>query len=70
MFGKKRQIYYDPSEQEPVIQKSICTGETTVGFIDIATGKYHDYSKVLSEDDIAAFCRDTGIDRGDIRTVY
>ncbi len=61
---------YDPEFKEPVIHKSICTGETTVGFIDKQTGRYHDLSKVTCEADIVDFCRDTGIDRDKIRTIY
>ncbi len=66
----KDQPGYDPELQEPVIHKSICTGETTVGFVDKQTGRYHDLSKVTCEADIVDFCRDTGIDRDKIRTVY
>ncbi len=32
--------------QEPAVRKSICTGEMTVGYIDKATGKFHDLMMV------------------------
>ena len=70
MFGRKHIIKYDPSVQEPVIHKSICTGEATVGFVDRATGRYSDYSKVTCEEDIVRFCRETGISREEIRTIW
>ncbi|SCW57770.1 hypothetical protein SAMN02910456_01957 [Ruminococcaceae bacterium YRB3002] len=70
LFGGGRGITYDPSVSEPVIHKSICTGETTVGFVDIATGKYHDLRMVDSESDIVKFCRECGVDREKIRTIF
>ena len=63
-------ISYDPSTQEPVIHKSICTGEATVGFVDISTGKYHDLRKVTDEAEIEAFCSEVGVERGKIRTIW
>ena len=63
-------IPYDPSTQEPVIHKSICTGETTVGLVDLATGKYHDLRKVTGEEEIEKFCSETGIERDKIRTIW
>ena len=44
LFKKKAlpPLPYDPETQEPAVRKSICTGEMTVGFIDKATGKFHD----------------------------
>ena len=61
---------YDPEASEPVICKSICTGEMTVGFVDKKTGKYHDVYKASCEADIASFCREFGIDRDKIRAIY
>ena len=71
MFGKKREkIVYDPSKEEPVLKKSICTGETTVGFVDLKTGHFSDYMKVTDSAQIDDFCRRTGTEREHIRTVY
>ena len=49
-FGKKKQpmphFSLDPATQEPAVRRSICTGEMTVGYIDKATGKFHDLMMV------------------------
>ena len=68
--SRSKKISYDPEAQEPVIHKSICTGETTVGFVDLATGKYHDLRKVTGEEEIEKFCSETGIERDKIRTIW
>ena len=70
MFGKHKMIEYDTQAQEPAIRKSICTGETTVGFIDLKTGHFSDYMKVTDSAQIDDFCRRTGTEREHIRTVY
>ena len=63
MFGRKKQSSksYDPSVQKPILHKSICTGETTAGFKDLATGKYTDLMLIRSEEDLAAFMAEYGI---------
>ncbi|MBR5347788.1 MAG: aspartate dehydrogenase [Lachnospiraceae bacterium] len=77
MFGKfskksspKALLSWDPSREEPVVKKSICTGEATVGFVDRATGKYRDVRKVTTQMEIEAFCREAGIEPGSIKTIY
>lgn len=57
MFFKKKAEAktYDPSAQKPVLHKSICTGETTAGFKDLATGKYTDVMLVRDEKDLKEF---------------
>ena len=69
LFRKKQElsIPYDPQIQEPAVRKSICTGEMTVGFIDKATGKFHDYMLVDSHG-LEEFCRRVGCK--EIRTIY
>lgn len=68
MFRRNTKIEYDPEKMEPVIKKSICTGEMTAGFVEISTGKYHDVRLVTGQADIDRFMRDTGVDS--IRTIY
>ncbi|MBR3032639.1 MAG: aspartate dehydrogenase [Clostridiales bacterium] len=63
-------IPFDPSKEEPVVKKSICTGETTVGFADRATGHFRDVSKVTSLSEIREFCERTETDPVKIRTIY
>lgn len=68
LFRKKPGIPYDPDTQEPAVRRSICTGEMTVGFIDRATGKFHDYMCVHTQAELDEFCRTLGVDS--IRTIY
>ncbi|MBR3108701.1 MAG: aspartate dehydrogenase [Clostridia bacterium] len=58
---------FDPNTQEPAVRRSICTGEMTVGFIDKATGKFHDLMMVDSRG-LEDFCRQVGVD--EIKTIY
>lgn len=70
MFGRKRMIEYDRQTSEPAIRKSICTGETSVGFVDLRTGRFTDYMRVTSPEEIADFCRRTGTSPDTVRTIY
>lgn len=69
MFRKKpvSKIAYDPETQEPAVRRSICTGEMTVGFIDKASGKFHDLMMVDNEG-LEDFCKQVGAE--EIRTIY
>lgn len=71
MFGFKRkeklpEIKFDPTTQKAVIRSSICTGEKTVGFKDIKTGKYIDVMYVRNELDIEKFKKTYGIDKVEV----
>ena len=52
---------YDPDLQEPVLQKSICTGETTAGFRDRSGGHVKEVMLIRNEEDLALFMRRCGI---------
>lgn len=68
LFKKKTpRISYDPETQEPAVRRSICTGEMTVGFIDRATGKFHELMLVDSRG-LEEFRRAVG--KEEIRTIY
>ena len=67
-FQKKRSLPYDPETQEPVIRKSICTGEMTAGYVDKPGGKFHELRLVRSRAEIDEFCREIGVT--EIRTIY
>ena len=60
-------LSYDPETQEPAVRKSICTGEMTVGFVEKATGKFHDLMLVDAQG-LEDFCRRVGQDK--IKTIY
>ena len=72
IFHRKKHlsVAFDLSKEEPVVKKSICTGEATVGFVDKNTGHYRDIRKVTSPLEIEAFCEEVGIDPKTIRTIY
>ena len=69
LFHKKPlpQFSFDPNTQEPAVRRSICTGEMTVGFIDKATGKFHDLMMVDSQG-LERFCQQVGVSQ--IKTIY
>ncbi len=73
MFGKHRknpEKTYDRNELEPVLLSSICTGEKTAGFRDLATGKFRSICLIESEKDLQAFMKEYGIREGEMKTVY
>ena len=72
LFHRKKHlsVAFDREKEEPVIKKSICTGEATVGFVDKNTGHYRDIRKVTFLVEIEAFCEEVGIDPQTIRTIY
>ena len=68
IFRKKTAIRYNAETQDPAVRRSICTGEITVGFIDKASGKFHDYMCVHTQAELDEFCCAAGIT--DIKTIY
>ena len=63
-------IPYDRETMEPAVRSSICTGEMTVGFLEIKTGKFHEYELARTQSDVDAFCKRAGISSGDIKRIY
>ena len=72
LFRKKAgpAIPYDPATRTPVVRRSICTGEMTVGFIDRESGKFQEYQLARDQKELADFCRAVGIDPDDLKTIY
>ena len=72
LFWKKKKpaLYYDPETQQPAVRKSICTGEMTVGFTDKATGKFQDYQRVNSLEELERFFQKYGIKAEEVKTIY
>ncbi len=60
-------LAYDPDKQEPAVRKSICTGEMTAGFIDKASGTFHELM-LVDRQGLEDFKRRVGTDR--IREIY
>ena len=50
-----------PENQKPILHRSICTGETTVGFKDLTTGKYTEMLLIRDEKDLTQFMKEYGI---------
>ena len=67
---KKPSIPYDPNTQRPAVRRSICTGEMTVGFVDKSTGKFREYMLARDQQELENFCRQVGIDVGELQTIY
>ena len=73
LFGKKakkQEISFDPALQEPVVRRSICTGEMTVGLRDRDSGAFHELMLVRSQPELEAFCREIGVAPETVRTIY
>lgn len=66
MFGRRKkqqrsEITFDPKKQKAIIRCSICTGEQTAGFKDIATGHFEEIMLIRNADDLDDFKRTYGI---------
>lgn len=71
LFRKRIQtVEWDREAYEPAIQKSICTGEETFGFISRADGRFHGLEALRSADDRAAMCERYGIKPEEMRTIF
>ena len=63
-------IPYNPAAQQPAVRRSICTGEMTVGFVDRSSGKFQEYQLARDQKELEAFCKATGIEPNQIKTIY
>lgn len=64
---KRDEALFDPSRYIPAVRSSICTGEKTAGFKEIATGRFIECDLVKSDKDLAAFAKRYGIKQSEIR---
>lgn len=53
-----------------MIRSGICTGEKTVGFKDMQTGKFEDIMCIRGEEDLKEFMEIYGISPDEIKTEY
>ena len=58
---RKRSESYDPESIRPVLRRSICTGETTAGFKELAGGRYREIMLIRDERDLQEFMETYGI---------
>ena len=73
LFNRKKRSGaqpFDLATQQPAMRRSICTGEITVGYIDRATGKFHDVQLAASQQEAEAFFRERGADDQEIKVIY
>lgn len=70
MFGKKmkKKKSYDRENQKAVLKCSICNGEQVAGFLDIATGKFHEAAFIRNEKELSDFMEEYGVE--EIQKVY
>ena len=68
IFRRKPGIRFDPEPQEPVVRRSICTGEMTVGLLDRRSGRFSELMLVRNQQELKEVCRQLGVE--DIRTIY
>ena len=71
MFGKKKQsaLTYDPATEKPVIKASICNGEQTAGFVNLASNHFREDMLIRGAEDLYLFKKKYGIE-GDIEKIY
>ena len=74
LFRKKQSIQKEnlfPAERfEPVIRKSICTGEMTACMRNRETGRVHEVMIIRDSVDLDRFSAEYGADPSRIKTVY
>ncbi len=70
-FRKKPQKKtYDQANEIPVIRASICTGEQTIGFKNIHTGKFTEIMLIETDADLKEFAETYDVDPRMIKTEY
>ncbi len=71
MFRRKQTVRetYDAAKMEPALRCSICTGERVAGFVERATGRFHDVALITSDRALQEFRERYGIE-GELRKIY
>lgn len=71
MFRKKpKPNSFDRATKKPVIRSSICTGEQTAGFRDIATGKFSEVMLIRNGSDLKEFLELYDVSEADVGKEY
>ena len=68
-FKQKKTVPFAPGQQ-PAVRRSICTGEMTVGYIDSATGKFHEIQLVPDRQALEDYFRGRGVEMRDVKEIY
>ena len=61
---------FPPEQYEPVVRRSICTGERTACMRDRQTGKVYELMLIRTPQDLAAFAKQYGVRADSIETIY
>ena len=61
---------FPPERYEPVLRRSICTGEATACMRERETGKLFELMLIRDETELRTFAAQCGVDAADIPTVY
>ncbi len=71
LFSRKSAPHkaWDREALKPVIRSSICTGEKSAGFQEIATGRFREVMLIRTPEDLEEFRNTYGIE-GQIETIY
>ncbi len=70
VFGRRKKppaAAYDKTGKVPVIRSSICTGEQTAGFKDLASGRFEELMLIRDGDDLREFLDRYQVEERDIR---
>ena len=67
---KPNEIHFDKTGKVPVIRSSICTGEQTAGFKDMATGKFEEVMLIRDNAGLEEFLRLYDIDAADVKREF
>lgn len=73
LFNRKKERPPEPFDlaaQQPAVRRSICTGEMTVGYIDRATGKFHDIQLAPDRRALEAFFTARGVAMAQVKEIY
>ena len=68
--SKNTVIQIDRKRQKPAVRKSICTGEATGGYIDLETGKFHEWMLLPDAEAIRNFCRELNTEPEALEIIY
>ena len=66
-YKKEKKETYNKENQEPVLRTSICTGEKTIGFRDIHTGKFTEIMLIRNNKDMDEFMEKYNISKEEIK---
>lgn len=71
MFRNRKKIPpYDRTGKEPIIRSSICTGEKTAGYRELATGRFVEVMCIRNDKDLQQFLSMYGFRKEELKYEY